>query len=155
MPQARLSVIGLVFCVLVVGCVPSGDNPEPKRTKGADELREGPNREFSPSIVELLAQPVRYHGKRVRVKGFLHVRFEGTAIYLSREDAEHLITRNGFWVTFDPKATRFEDGDEPKQLDAKYVLIEGTFDKNGFGHLGGWAGAIKNVDRAYKLERRP
>jgi hypothetical protein len=35
------------------------------------------------------------------------------------------------------------------------VLIEGTFDKDTFGHLGLWKGTIAKVTRAYELRRDP
>ena len=48
-------------------------------------LRAGPNPESDPSIVQLLANPDRYHGKKVGVEGFLHVRFEDCSIYLTKD----------------------------------------------------------------------
>lgn len=85
----------------------------------------------------------------MQVKGYLHVRFEGTAIYLSKADADHLITSNGFWVTFDEKKAISA---ESKKFDEKYVLMEGTFNKDNLGHLGLWQGAIEKVDRIVELD---
>jgi hypothetical protein len=124
MGRKILAVVVTAASALIAGCGPRPDGsvpktPDPKSAeKSADEtLRKYPNSNFPPSLVQLLAHPDRYHGEKVQVQGYLHVRFEGTAIYLSREDAEYGITTNGFWVEFDKASVPFEDGVQPKQLD--------------------------------------
>ena len=93
------------------------------------------------SLIQLIANPDRYDGKPVRVLGFLHVEFEGTALYLSRDDANYLITRNGLWISF-------ERSPGPKSpVNRKFVLIEGTFDKTLVGHMGSWSGGIRAIRR--------
>jgi len=150
------AVAWAVFVTLIVGCGPQLNLPPKSIAKSDDaNILMFPNSDFPPSLVQLLTFPDRYHGKKVQIMGYLHVRFEGTAIYLSREDAEYGITRNGLWVSFDKASVPFEGGIEPKQLDKKYVLLEGTFDKDDFGHLGAWKGALANVTRAYELRRDP
>jgi hypothetical protein len=159
MTRGVLSGFVIVAGVLFAGCGPPADTQKSKSAgptagqKKEEELGKFPSSEFPPSLVQLLAHPDRYHGEKLQVKGYLHVQFEGTAIYLSRDDAEYGITRNGFWVQFDKASGPFEDGVKPEQLDKKYVLIEGTFDKNSFGHMGLWAGTIGKVTRAYELRR--
>lgn len=109
-----------------------------------EDLTKYPNEEYHASIVQVLAHRDRYHGKEVQVMGYLRVQFEGTAIYLSKEDADYGITRNGFWVTL---------GKGSAKHDQKYVLIEGTFDKDEMGHLSLWQGTIKNVTRVVELTK--
>jgi len=38
------------------------------------------------SLIQLIANPQAYDGKTVRITGFLHLEFEGNAIYLHNED---------------------------------------------------------------------
>ena len=91
---------------------------------------------------------------REQISGYLRVRFEDIAIYLSKDDAQYGMTRNGFWVSFDETKIPFEKGTKgPIQYDGKYVLIEGTFDKNARGHKKLWSGTIKNVNRVIQLRR--
>jgi hypothetical protein len=153
----RRPLLAVVLAAAFTGCQPPQD-PTPAKSppeqKDDKVLREGPGNESNPSIVHLLAHPDRYHGKKIQVEGYILVRFEGTAIYLSREDAEYGITSNGFWVDFDPKAVPFKGNTGPKEFDKKYVHIEGTFDRDGRGHLGLWSGTIKRVSRIYELKRR-
>ncbi|MGD0900325.1 MAG: hypothetical protein ABR915_21035 [Thermoguttaceae bacterium] len=118
------------------------------------ELKCYPNEECQASIVQILAHRGRYHGKNVQIEGYLHVRFEGTAIYLSKDDAEYGITRNGFCVFFNKAAVPYNGLAGPTEYDRKYVLIEGTFDKDLTGHFSAWQGAIKNVTRVVELDRQ-
>jgi hypothetical protein len=100
------------------------------------------------SMVQIIADPKRYHGKAVRVCGFLHVSFEHSAIYLSREDANYLITRNGLWVSSSVNARDSKGmGIRSEFFDRKYVLVEGIFDMESHGHLGAWPGTIRDVWR--------
>src|SRR5262249_1764153 len=53
---------------------------------------------LSVSLLQLIATPADFDGKYVRVHGFVRIEHEGTAIYLHREDAEHMLTKNGLWL---------------------------------------------------------
>jgi hypothetical protein len=128
-------------------------NAEPGEIS-TDELKRYPNEEYQASIVQILAHRDRYHGKNVQIEGYLLVRFEGTAIYLSKDDAEYGIARNGFSVTFDGRAVPYKGLAGPTEYDRKYVLIEGTFDKQDRGHMSAWQGTIRNVTRVVELDRR-
>jgi hypothetical protein len=112
-----------------------------------------PNEDYNASIVQVLAHRDKYHGKRVQLAGFAHVRFEGTAIYLSKDDADHGITRNGFWLAFDERSVQSEHSFGPAQFDGKYVLLEGTFNKDRRGHMSAWQGTIELIDRIVELKR--
>jgi hypothetical protein len=148
----------LALCIL--GCRPRYCEPEDKpdaptqaEKKDKQPLTPYPDEFFNSSLVQILANRDKYDGKVVQVEGFLHVRFEDKAIYLSKESADYGMTRNGFWVTFDKKAVPYEGEVGPKQFDKKYVLIEGRFNKKSRGHLGLFQGAIENVDRVLELDR--
>jgi hypothetical protein len=94
------------------------------------------------SMVQLLATPEKFHGKVVRVFGFLCLEFEGDALYLHREDNDQGLTRNGVWI----HRTEAMDRDE-KKLNKHYVLVEATFDGEQHGHMGAFGGALKDVTR--------
>jgi hypothetical protein len=96
---------------------------------------------YSVSLIELIANPTQFDGKRVRIIGFLRLEFEGTAIYLSREDFENGITKNGLWVSTDQL---------DNTLSNRYVLLEGTFNASNPGHRGLWSGAIEKITRVQK-----
>jgi hypothetical protein len=98
-------------------------------------------RVYGVSIVQLLSTPALFEGKRVQVVGFLHLEFEGDAMYLHREDYEAAITRNGLWVNFRPGMRNLS------KLSDRYVLLEGVFTGTSRGHMGMWSGSLGDIDQ--------
>ena len=92
------------------------------------------------SLVQLLATPERFHGKRVQVIGFLRLEFEGDALYLHQEDYRRGISKNAIWVDL-PDAIRRNS----KKLTDRYVIAGGTFDSSAHGHMGMFSGTLKIV----------
>jgi hypothetical protein len=105
------------------------------------------------SMVQLLANPSDFHGKFVRVSGYLHNQFEDTALYLSKEDADFLNGKQSVWIEFGDEIDK--DPNKPLEyFDCKRVLIEGIFDKNMGGHMGlSSAGGIRNISRILEETR--
>ena len=95
---------------------------------------------YEVSIVRLLSDPDRFDGKRVALVGFVHLEFEGNAIYLHKEDLTHRIMKNALWVSF-------ADGYKPADCQDRYVLIEGIFSAGDTGHMALFSGAVKEIDR--------
>ncbi len=108
------------------------------------------------SLVSLISTPEKYQGKLVRVNGYLHYRFEDNALYLSKDDGTYLIGKNSVWLHFseDVKVqTSFNKGNPAlTDLNDKYVLVEGRFNKNDKGHLGAHSGALNDVRRVLELK---
>lgn len=95
------------------------------------------------SIIQLIARPEQFHGKRVRVTGYLWLEFEGNGIYLSESDKTHGVYKNGLWVNFAPGVL-----DGRKEYSGRYVLLESTFNAENHGHMGLWSGTIEQITRA-------
>jgi hypothetical protein len=104
------------------------------------------------SIIHLIATPERYHGKLVRLVGFVHIEFEGNAIYLHREDFDRLLTRNALWLSITPDIDKQAD-----KYNDRYVLVEGTFNAENKGHFERCSGSIENIKRldAWRFGRSP
>ena len=127
------------ICLLIVGLVLAwiaGDRL--LFTARADDEKPGssPQQPLDVSMIQLIARPDDYHGKYVRLFGFYRNEFEGTSIYLHREDYEQSLHKNGFWVTR-----------SAPECDLKYILLEGRFNAEGHGHMGLWSGEIVAVKR--------
>ncbi len=109
------------------------------------------------SIIQLIANPEKYHNKLVRTEGYLHNKFEDSGLYLSKEDADHLVGKNALWVTYDVKeAINLLGQIKNPQLhyfDCKMVLLVGTFNKDSNGHRGMFAGELSHVSRVLELTR--
>ena len=96
------------------------------------------------SLVKLIANPEKYNGKRIQVIGYLHLEFEGNAIYLHEEDFKHSMSENSFWVNFSNNLTKKQD---INKFNDKYVIVIGTFKANEKGHLGMFGGTLDNIVR--------
>jgi hypothetical protein len=92
------------------------------------------------SLIQLIQHPDKYHEKQVRVIGFASLKFEGKALYVSREDYDNAITKNAVWLDV-------ELSENVKKNHQRYVLVEGDFDKENLGHLKLFSGTIKNIGR--------
>jgi hypothetical protein len=97
------------------------------------------------SLIQVLARPDAYHGREIVVEGYLEVKFEGTAIYLSREDAEYNLTRNGFWVSLRDSPLEATVWEIARQFHGQYVRIEGIFDAEDCGFHDDWAGSFDKI----------
>jgi len=94
------------------------------------------------SIIQLIANPAQYHGKKVIVSGFLNIEFEGTAIYLHRDDCTFSQYSNGLWCSInEAKYGKFN---------RRYVIMEGVFNRDMRGHMGLWSGSIEKIDRVWE-----
>jgi hypothetical protein len=114
----------------------------------------------SVSLVQLLASPEKHHGQFVRVEGFLHNKFEDSALYLSKPDGDFLIGKNALWVSYSDEVQMQPRGDADNSkdrglsyFDRKFVLLEGRFDKDVLGHMGAYSGGLTGVTRIMELKR--
>ena len=96
------------------------------------------------SLVKLIANPEKYNGKRIQVIGYLHLEFEGNAIYLHEEDFKRRISANSFWVEFSSKLTKKRD---LNKFNDKYVIIIGTFNVNEKGHMRMFGETLDDIVR--------
>ena len=123
----------LTLCIaLFGGCgavdAAGGGQPGPARSSAA--------RPLDVSMIQLIARPADFDGEYVRVFGFYNDEFEGTALYLHREDFEQHLSRNAVWVA----GGRVED-------DETYILVEGRFNARSQGHMGLFSGEIAGITR--------
>jgi hypothetical protein len=93
------------------------------------------------SLVQLLALPERFHEKRVRLIGYLHLEFEGNGFYLHKQDFDQGITKNALWIDVPHWLAESPDG---------YYLVEATVNSTDQGHMGAYQASLAFVTR---LER--
>ena len=109
------------------------------------------------SIIQLIANPTEYHGKKIAVQGVGNISFEDTAVYLCEDNWCYLVTKNAVWLKIDWEVIDEElwfyiNGEQISEEDAreyngKYVFIEGTFDMYDVGHRGLFSGGIYDITR--------
>ncbi|MFH1622347.1 MAG: hypothetical protein ABIA97_04420 [Candidatus Omnitrophota bacterium] len=95
---------------------------------------------ISISIIKLIANSDKYHGKFVRIFGYVELEFEGTAIYLSKEDADKHLSKNGLWLDL-------AEAVKCSECRNKFCLIEGIFNSEHKGHFNQWSGSLEKITR--------
>jgi hypothetical protein len=126
----RSAVPKIVFALSALAILPAASSV-------ANSDRELRSSATNVSIVQLLANPKSYHGRLIRVDGYVNLEFEGNAIYLHKEDFDFHMTSNSFWLN----AAKCI-GPDKKPFTTGYASVIGTFDSTDNGHLGQWPGAI-------------
>jgi hypothetical protein len=101
------------------------------------------------SAIQLIATPEQFNGQDVRVIGFLHLEFEGDALYLHREDFENSIMRNAVAIELSDSQSR-----SWRRLNNHYVVVEGRFSSVAKGHLAIRSGSIQSVIRLSNWSNR-
>jgi hypothetical protein len=95
------------------------------------------------SLIKLIANPQAFDGKVVRVVGYLHVEFEGNAIYLHRDDFEHAIYENSIWIHLPKDIPQAQI----KTVNDRYVICTARFIASRHGHMGMFSGELEDVRR--------
>lgn len=141
MTKSLLLFLFLTISLLMTACGQTNNDSTDETEKKPYQLLDI---QENVSLVKLIANPEKYDGKRIQVIGYLHLEFEGNAVYLHEEDFKHSMSENSFWVNFSSKLTKKQD---PKKFSDKYVIIIGTFKANEKGHMGMFGGTLDNIVR--------
>jgi hypothetical protein len=96
---------------------------------------------YEVSLVQLIANPDSFEGKRVAVIGFLNTEFEGDALYLHQEDWGAGIPLNSVSLVVPPNW--FKNSACRSQ---SYVLLHGVFTAKTKGHAVWRAGSLESID---------
>ena len=128
-----------MFTLLIVSCENGTirKSPSPKVPVITYSVKD-----HNVSIIKLISTPEKYNGKEIEVRGFLNLEFEGTAIFLHKEDSEKFLSENGVWLELSRK---FIMKLESSGMNQKYVRVRGIFDFNNRGHESAYSGGIRNI----------
>ena len=146
----------LVWAVLLLACGPSQQArrvPSSTLPLVPSPLYPSPVVLASPlygervSLVRVLADPKAWHGRAVRVGGYMHLEFEGNQLCLHREDVEFLVLTNCVWLSV-------PNTPEVMAINDRYVAVEGVVDANSRGHMGMFQAAIDRVTSLGALPSR-
>ena len=102
------------------------------------------------SLIQLIANPAAFDGKRVSLVGYAVLEAAHTAAYLNETDARYGITRNAVWLDVALPGDR-----QRVQLHNRYVLIEGRFTARQRGDRELFSGIIDHIGRFEPVEPRP
>jgi len=102
---------------------------------------------FSPenrvSIVQLISNPKPYHGKPVKLFGYMTADFEDTVVFMTRDDGLYFHTPHGVYYSFDNEILNHKDF--YNLFHNRFVEIEGIFNWGGNPHMEAFAGYLKPI----------
>ena len=94
------------------------------------------------SMIQLIATPKSFDGKRVIVTGVPRIEFEGTCLFLHKEDYDVGLAPNAIWL-----AVPRDKYIAWKALEGKYVYVHGIFSAEDKGHLSVYGGTLRDITR--------
>jgi len=114
------------------------------------------------TVQELLADPGKYHGQVVTVKGYFINEFENISFWDSKADEKKFKVENSLWVGSFSKDVKYldEKGNltEPFSLRSQVVFTATFYCKpdtrgnKGYGHFNVWPGELGNVSVIQKVK---
>lgn len=87
---------------------------------------------------QLLQSPDKFQGREVEIIGVIHERFEDNAIYLTKNSSPD----KAVWIEY---SKLFMSLNTFTGLDGQKIKVKGEFDKDDRGHLGQYAGTLKEA----------
>lgn len=133
-----LRMLAAILVAALVACEPTAAVRFPRAGVPASLLASPPPESELVSFLQVIARSEAFDGKPIRVVGFLHLEFEGQALYLHREDYEHLLLPNSVWVDV-PLQSEFT------ALNDQYVVVEGVFRAKPKGGRALRSGTLENI----------
>ena len=128
--------IGAVALVMLVALATSAHADDPRDT--------------TVSLIQLIASPATFDGKRISLVGYVVLDADHNAVYLGESDARYGISRNALWL--DAPAL----GESARlRFYQQYVFIEGRFNAQRRGHRELFGGTIEQIGRFEPVEPRP
>jgi hypothetical protein len=92
------------------------------------------------TLKELLADPLAFDGKRVRVSGYYHGANHFSSLTFSKKS--RMDTDQGIWIN---GASTFAKAAQFDRANNSYVTIEGTFSGRRGGHFSAWPAEIERL----------
>lgn len=140
--KTQFALLSLLLSILLPTRLSGNDDPESERNCWRRNAN-GTCAVYRISLINLIATPKQYDGRRVAVKGYIHLEFEGSGLYLHEDDYRHTAYENAIWVNL------LKSG-ESKECQDAYVTVFGIFRAEERGHMGLWSGSI-DVDVCARL----
>lgn len=92
------------------------------------------------SVVNLIATPDAFDNQWISVQGIASIKDDGSALFLSADDALYGNLSNAIWLVR-PESAAWSS------MHGKWVGVRGVFDADSQGRSGLFAGEIHDIDR--------
>lgn len=109
---------------------------------------------YNVSLVQLISNPAKYHGKAILVSGFYEYNNGLSALFLTQEHAKYIDTSNAIWIPVNQITSKgcknepiYESSfiSSPEDAGGKFITVFGYYDMEKRGDLGFFQGTIENV----------
>ncbi|MEK7331749.1 MAG: hypothetical protein AAB017_00090, partial [Nitrospirota bacterium] len=101
-------------------------------------------------LAEVLANPDKFHGKRISVIGFYHGEFEGNSLSVDEKASRTNDFKRSIWRS---EPSTFADKVAIKDKNNSWLRVEGIFLRGPTGHMGLWPGEIVRLTRVEPVSR--
>jgi hypothetical protein len=122
--------------------------PVEKRKKSTRTIEGEVVEPVTITFAQLLENPAKFDGKRIRVTGFYHGEFEGSSFASSAKDISNY--DKALWLGGD---SSFADPKNVPRVNDSTLTIDGTFELGPGGHMGLWMGELSRVTEIKKAEQ--
>ena len=102
------------------------------------------------SMMEVIANPKKFHNKLIQVQGYFTSETEGMAIYFSKSDFQNMIYKNAIFIYISYEDLERFNLKAPSQ---GYVTLIGIYNKDkkgSYDFYGGSFDKVSNISRMYK-----
>jgi hypothetical protein len=123
--------------------------PAEKRKKSIKTIQGETVEPVPVSFPELLKNPKRFDGKRIRITGFYHGEFEGSSFASTAKDIRNY--DKALWLGGD---SSFADPKKVSRPNDSTLTVDGTFELGPGGHMGLWMGELSRVTEIKKVEQK-
>lgn len=124
----------IIISLIVLGCKPA------ERKKVEDV-----------SMIEVIANPKRFHNKKIQVQGYFTSETEGMAIYFSKSDFQNMIYKNAIFIYISYEDLERFNLKAPSQ---GYVTLIGIYNKDKKGSYDFYSGGFENVLNISRMYKR-
>lgn len=127
----RVAVFSLLFLIFA-----EASHGASRKATAAEEV----------SLVQLIATPERFDGKKIIVVGVYKLEFESFALYLNKDDARLLIRANSVALgIFEEGLNATKTKEEWERLNDSYVRVVGIFRHAPSGHMNLWRSEVVRI----------
>lgn len=102
------------------------------------------------SMIQLIANPEKYHLKKIKIEGYFVFEHEGNAIYFNKSDYQNMLFKNAVFLSINKNDLEKNLIEPPYK---GYAGIIGVFNMKKLGTYNLYSGSLENVtviDRLYK-----
>jgi hypothetical protein len=101
------------------------------------------------SLIAVVANPEKYHNKKITISGYFIVRHEENVIYINEVDFKNKLYKNGIWIGLNKE---FLDSQNIQLPYEGYITVNGTFKQNDPKTVSNFSGRLTDINWMFRIE---